>query len=447
MYGKLFLLLLLGMCGASSLRAQGNVMKSLFKTSSAVEASARQAGKQVARMASKHSAAKLAVVPSLAVGAEALRVQVSPVGLGKYRQNVRNYNLVSKVVPVQVPENRWLQKPLDGYISSFKTIHFDAAEQESKLLAIYGKDKHFQGVFVGFFEDLRQHSYGPVKKPETLASALKTALEQGEKKRAGFLALLVDGNAFRPKDILIWNNTSNTWISYNKSKAEVLRHNYKERLARVEEENKYWAGLLQEQGLVVRPDNYDSPKSIRVSQDMVTWQELPLDSQAGQEIWDAWNEGLYITYERHSHTARFAENKDALVSYSSLEHLFYARAAVDAGFVMQEKPSGEIVFAMDGKNFPNLFVYGNDGKLEAVKYEPFTVGASFPEHPVSFLKDLREISQTVYASDSARRIIFLKDVAEKGAFYDAEDCVKYLSRDGHLSLPDLEELKSVENGL
>lgn len=86
------------------------------------------------------------------------------------------------------------------------------------------------------------------------------------------------------------------------------------------DQNAYWAWQLGQQGVIIRPNSYDYPTSIRISSDGVNWQEVRLNTQLGDALWMAWNEGFYISYDRHAHTARFAASKEA-PQFSTVEEV------------------------------------------------------------------------------------------------------------------------------
>lgn len=446
MYGKLFLCL--AVFGLSAQCAQGGGPLKPLATGAKAEKMALNAGRNLSAKLSRFR--RNIVYPNKFLGTEALRLQPSFVGVGDYTQRARRFNMLNQVIPAEklekfLPKSGNVIKPLDGYIFSFKKVDVSVIRNQQRFFArIYGDTKRFQGVFVKTFEELRQFSYMGVKKPEELSAALENAIKQGQSKETGFLALLVEGNAYRPKDILIWDEAAQKWISYNQSKAEVLRYNIDTMRAKFAEDNQYWASLIQERGVLIRPDNYEDPSSVRVSLDGLNWQEFSIFDQTGADLWDAWNENLYISYDRHQHKAWFSETKDAK-KFASLLDLNMFRRTKAAGFSIKKCNSGEMEIDMDAHDFPNLFIRSEGGELSPVK--SLTVDVSFPEEPVTFLNELKELVNSVYSKDPARRMIFLKDVAEKGEFYDASDCVEYLSKDGTFSLLDLDDLEALEQGL
>ncbi len=308
MYGKLLLFILLGVCAcadAQELSMTGKVTKQIFKQKAALHVQ----------------------VPNLQLGKEALRLHFSSVGMGDYASSARRYEQVFRARSSgQLLESLKVSSlgiaPLPGYIYEAHSLaSFDPAKEAVILDGVYGPKTQYKGVFVSTFEELRALSYRPVQAGTDALSSLNEAKQASAKLKFGFLALVIKGNAYRPKDVLIWNPGENSWISWNYSKASALRLHRETMQKEFKDQNAYWSRQLEKQGVVIRPDVYDTPSSIRISADGVNWQEYGLDSELGAELWQAWNEGFYISYDRHAHKARFALTKQDPL-FSTLEDVF-----------------------------------------------------------------------------------------------------------------------------
>lgn len=312
MYGKLLLFIFLGtaVCaGAQPPSLAGKVTR------------------QVAAATLKNNALSKVRFANLQVGKEALRLHVSSVGAGNYCPKVRRFELASSFIPAgkvlkRLENYNWLIPPMTGYISSAKALSsFSPVKEASLLDAAFGPQPQYQGIFVSTFEELRSLSFQPVANAAGALAALQAAHSLAAVNPAGFLAVLVKGNAYRPKDLLLWDPVEAHWISWNYSKSAVLRQNREEMGQSFKDQNVYWSWQLAKQGVIIRPDSYDYPVSVRISPDGINWQEVKLNTPLGDSLWQAWNEGFYISYDRHTHTALFAYDKEAPL-FSSVEEVF-----------------------------------------------------------------------------------------------------------------------------
>lgn len=418
MYGKLLLLILFGIsvsAGAQGVPMAGKVTRSVVKASGAATEKALLATR--------------VRVPNLQLGREALRLHVSSVGVGDYAKKANRFSVASSLIPSasllnKLQARNWVVKPLPGYISSDKELSsFSPAKQAELLNKVYGFDAKYQGVFASTFEDLRALSYRPVEGGVDALSALQSARIQAADGKTGFLALAIKGNSFRPKDILVWDIAEKRWLSWNYSKAAVLRKEHEALRAEFIDQNAYWAWQMDNQGVVVRPDSYDEPTSIRVSVDGVNWQEFKLDTLTGSAIWEAWCQKLYISYDRHTHKARFALHKDAPL-FSAPESVFLWKDAADMGVRMTESVAGEPVLILDGMLYPNLYSYGADGKVQAFPGVLFKVSEFFRMDPLSFVRELQKISREVLQANPSAKLVFLEKKALSGEFTDVRECVE-----------------------
>lgn len=418
MYGKLLLLILFGIsvsAGAQGVSMTGKVTRSVVKASCAATEKALFASR--------------VRVPNLQLGREALRLHVSGVGVGDYAKKANRFSVASSLIPAasllnKLQARNWVVKPLPGYVFSVKELSsFNPAKQAALLDKVYSSDAKYRGLFVPTFEELRALSYRPVEDGVDAASALQSARTQAAEGKTGFLALVLAGNAFRPKDVLVWDSAEKNWLSWNYSKAAVLRKEHETLRAEFLDQNAYWSWQLDTQGVVVRPDSYDEPASIRVSVDGINWQELKLDSPTGAAIWEAWGQKLYISYDRHTHKARFALHKDAPL-FSSPESVFLWKEAADMGVRMTESAAGEPVLILDGMLYPNLYSYGADGKGQLQPGVRLKVNEFSRMEPLYFMGELQRISLEELHSDPSVKVVFLEEKAYSGEFNDVRECVE-----------------------
>ncbi|MDD7579119.1 MAG: hypothetical protein PUK24_06215 [Elusimicrobia bacterium] len=420
MYGKLLLLILFGIgvsAGAQGGSMTGKVTRSVVKASG---------------VATERTLLATRVrVPNLQLGREALRLHVSNVGVGDYAKKANRFSLASSLVPStsfldKLQAHHWVVKPLPGYICSVKELSsFSPAKQAELLNKVYGFDTKYRGVFASTFEDLRALAYRPVEGGVDALSALQSVRIQATEGKTGFLALAIEGNSYRPKDILVWDIAEKRWLSWNYSKSAVLRKEHEALRAEFMDQNAYWAWQLDTQGVVVRPDSYDEPTSIRISVDGVNWQEFKLDTLTGLSIWEAWIQKLYISYDRHTHKARFALHKDAPL-FSSPESVFLWQDAADMGVRMTESAVGEPILILDGLLHPNLYSYGADGKVQSVPGVRLKVNEFFRMDPLSFMRELQKISREALQANPSAKLVFLEKKARSGEFTDVRECVEIL---------------------
>ena len=346
------------------------------------------------------------------LGLEALCLGVSCIGMDDYAKKARRFSVASSWVQSPALLNKlqarqWVVKPFPGYIFSVKEISsFNVAEQAELLNKIYGAEAKYQGVFVPTFEELRSLSFRPVEDGVDAASALLSAKIQAANGKTGFLALSVKGNSYRPKDVLVWDAAQQNWLSWNQSKAAVLRKEHEALRMKFKDENAYWAWQLENQGIIVRPDSYNEPTSIRVSVDGVNWQQLELNSPTAEELWDAWSQNMYISYDRHAHTARFAVDKDAPL-FSSPEVALLWKDATNIGVRMTESSKGEPVLSLDDMMCPNLYSYGADGQLNTVPGVELKVNEFLWKDPIRFMEDLQKIALEELKAHPSAKLIFL----------------------------------------
>lgn len=334
MYRKFLLFILLGVCVSANAQKLSVI---------------KQAGGSMAKLPemvlSRQWALSQVRIPSVQLGREALRLHVSSVGVDNYAQKARRFAWASSLALPDGLINRlsgahWIVPPFPGYVVSLKDLSgFSPTQQALVLNSAYGVGTKYCGVFVSTFEEVRALSFRPVKDGKEALRALQSARRQAAEKKKGFLAVAIEGNANRPKDILIWTPTQNSWLSWNYSKAVVLRKEHEVFRLQFKDQHAYWAWQLENQGIVVRPNSYDEPSSVRVSQDGINWQEFGLDTRLGAALWNAWKDGLYISYNRHSRTASFALDKDAPF-FSSPELVKLWKESLAAGIMMQETAEG-----------------------------------------------------------------------------------------------------------
>ncbi len=420
MYGKLILCILFMAGAVSSLPAQG---VAVLKSQKKVMQSVGSVGK-----ISKQIAAKLNVrVPNVQVGREALLLTPSHVGVGDYSTKVKRYKKAQALFRVSSPlrwleTKHWTETPFPGYIAAYKPALFSPGKQAQVLNEAFGADAAFKADFVSSFDDVRFQSVHPVTDGVPALEALQTAAGLAALKKSGFLTIAVKGNAFRPKDVLIWNADAGTWISLNASKAAVIRGKYENLKQQFKDENAYWAWQLENQGVVIRPNQYEDPTFIRVSTDGINWHQFGLDTRLGADLWDAWNDGLYISYDRHTHAALFSTVKEA-PAFSSVELVQNWRRAHEAGVEMTESAEGLPVFVLSADVYPNLWMYNRDGSLKSEPGARLTVGEYFYMDPLVFMEELLEISRAELASDPSVKLVFLAEKARMGEFGEVRECV------------------------
>lgn len=442
MFEKLLLCLLVGIISVSA-HAQGKLVKDMVKVSKETSVVSKQAAKKVADIA-----ASTIISASSMVGREALLLHPSVVGTKPYLIKTQRFEAVdrflSKKIVARFEDFDWLVRPMDGFFVKFQPGQINVEREVLRLGQEYGTSRKFKGYFLADFMRVKALTSREVTDGTDLSAALKTAVEQAQAQRSGFLALAIEGNANRPKDVLLYDANTKNWISLNQSKAAYIRSVKLQELRKLfRDNNRYWGDLLERQGVVIRPDNYDVPNRLSVSLDGVNWQEMDAGSQLGEDLWNAWNEGFFIQYDRHSRKARFALSQDE-VFFSSFENAVVYRDAKAAGMSVIESKDGNVVFLLTNTQFPNMFTRLKNDKLLSLSKVELKTGEDAVMSPVEFMKELREISLAALEKDPSRRLIFLPEAAVKGDFFDVEDCVLYLSKDGSVALPELAEVELLE---
>lgn len=177
------------------------------------------------------------------------------------------------------------------------------------ILSIFGGETVYKGFFITQYHNLRKLSHYKVEDTHDIYIAIDQAYEQETDNKTGFLVIAVEGNRFRPKDILIWDCHTEKWISYNRSKGDFLRRHKAEMVEKFLSDNQYWAMLIDKTGVVIRPDNYEYPKYLTITTDGVNWQLYNTPGEVN-ELWDAWNAGIQISYNPHLHSVKFKDEED-----------------------------------------------------------------------------------------------------------------------------------------
>lgn len=426
MYRNLFFIMALGCCFTSSLWAQkgaaaNNLVRHIF-----------QGGLRKNVIApvnvSRASALSRVGIASAELGREAFRLHPSAIGTKDYSLRAARFNTVNKLIPSQtvlakLVQKHWIAEPVDGYIvspSQLKDLDMPAEAESFKI--VYGKDKKFKGMFVSSFEDVRLLLYMPVQDGTDALSALNAAYREAVVKHSGFFVVSIGGNAYRPKDVLVWNAAGKYWISMNKSKAAVLRNDRLQMRDFFNELHSFWKVALETRGAIVRPDNYEYPSLVRVSTDGLNWHQFDINTSAGADLWDAWKEAFYIVYDRHLHSARFAAAKGEPL-FSSPRRVRQWNISRQAGIEMTETLDGRAVFKLDAESCPNLWMRRADGSLEAIPGIALTENEAFSFNVIRFMKEVQEISARELAKNPSVKLIFLKEKAQSGVF-SARECVE-----------------------
>lgn len=315
-------------------------------------------------------------------------------------------------------------KPFDGYIVDFRKIDTESIKASIPILEkVFGRNRKYEGRFVLSLNEVIASSYVAVKDGTYIIStALECAFDEGDDKQSGFFVLIADGNQYRPKDILIWDASVSRWISFNHSKAKILRYNKDRMVSDFLRNNDYWAYLYNKQGVVVRPNNYEAPGSINLTTDCANWYKFPLDSDRdiGFDIWGAWNRGLRIVYDRHAHIARFYSEKLS-TWFQRFSNLVYAEKIAGMGYSFAELPSYEFVIYVNKDDFPNLYIQDNKGCDK--RFECMKINDYFRGDVREFLSQLKQIVQEYHAANAEKRLLFLQSEVLGGTFYDARDCL------------------------
>lgn len=370
------------------------------------------------------------------IGRQALSLNPSTVGALDYAMRARRYARFAKFVPewlmCKLPR-KYFTKPFDGYIVDFRRIDTNAIKATIPMLeSTFDPDCEYEGRLVHSFTKVNDMSFHAAPNPTNLQKALENAIDEGDKWRSGFLVLVAEGNQYRPKDILIWNSSSAKWISLNHSKGNFLKPRIVECRNKFIEDNSYWASLLNKQGVVVRPDCYDDPLSIRISKDGVIWYEFPCRTSdddsinhIGEDIWVAWNNDIRIDYNRHTHIVRFYSE---LLSkwFLSYDAMVVAENFVSAGYTITIISSTEYIVHVNKDEYPSLYIQDNKGCHD--RFECLKVNEHFRGDVQAFLQQLKGLVQDYHATNPDKTLLFLQSEVLAGAFYDARDCL--MTEDG-----------------
>lgn len=426
MYRNLFFIMALGCCFASSLWAQkgaaaDNLVRHIFRGGLRKNVIAPV-------NVSRASALSRVGIASAELGREAFLLHPSSIGTAAYSLRAARFHTAARWIPSQallhrLEKSRLFTAPVQGYIvspSQLKDLDMLAEAESFKI--VYGKDKKFKGMFVSSFEELRRLLYTPVPDGTDALAALNAAYREAVSKRSGFFVVSIEGNAYRPKDVLVWNAVGKYWISMNKSKAAVLQNDRLQMLDSFNELHSFWKVALETRGAVVRPDNYEYPSLVRISADGLNWHQFDLNTPSGADLWDAWKESFYIAYDRHLHVVRFAAAKGEPL-FSSPRRVRQWKEASLAGIEMTETLDGSAVFKLDAEACPNLWVRRADGSLEAIPGISLTENEALSFNVIRFMKEVQEISARELAKNPSVKLIFLREKAQSGVF-SARECVE-----------------------
>lgn len=222
---------------------------------------------------------------SEAIGRESFKLNPSPIGTDDYAKRARRYVELAKISPEFLFNtfSKRLTKPFDCYITNFVRIDIHKlSESVPTLIKEFGTRRLYSAAFLKTFDNVRRLSYNRVMNACRVRETLEQTIAQGLCIRSGFLAISVEGNQYRPKDILLWNHLEGKWTSFNRSRTEILSVHKKEMLQNFVEVNDYWAHCLETIGAVVRPNQYEDANFIRVTSDGLIWYEYTLTETIGR---------------------------------------------------------------------------------------------------------------------------------------------------------------------
>ncbi len=187
--------------------------------------------------------------------------------------------------------------------------HSTGGRLEVLLEAAYGDEAQFSGHFVRSFNEVMELAVSPVQYPLSARQALERARREAQEEKTGFFVIRVAGNFRRPKDTLLLDLEHSQYISYNHSLANRWAEEVQTRQKLVEQmpvDREFFPTIQDRrttQGIILRVDGSNTPKTFAVSENGLSWQEYHLNTQEafstrqaedGINIWVAWNKGYYI---------------------------------------------------------------------------------------------------------------------------------------------------------
>ena len=216
------------------------------------------------------------------------------------------------VKPAEIPPQSF-----PGFYADFPRTwqHFTThlGRLEVLLEAAYGESDQFSGHFVRSFDEVMELAISPVQYPLPARQALDRALREAQEVKAGFFVIRIAGNGHRPKDTLLLDLEHNQYISYNHSAGNRWADQVKTNRKLVEfmpvDEQQYPTAQDRRttQGIILRVDGGNTPKTFAVSVNATNWQVYHLNVQEafstreaedGINILTAWNKGYYIKQGR-----------------------------------------------------------------------------------------------------------------------------------------------------
>lgn len=274
--------------------------------------------------------------------------------------------------------------------ADLKTLSLD--RWAAPLTERYGTKK-FAGYFVSRLNEAENLSGMVVATPVSAEQALQQAIRMSRDFKEGYLVVTVEGNQFRPRDLLIMDVNNGRWLSANKSKSKALAlyHAQFAEYSAQEEASPITRGnafSLQAKGVVIKP-NESWTATMQVTTDGIVWYRIPLESQAAQDMDDAYDEGYFIDYFPHEHKARFATERGAPL-FESLDEVDVYRDGLEAGLEVEVKDYHPIL-RFKKEFVPNILLEVNDKWVpaggEVVGNIPSTAS------DVEFAKDVMKLSK------------------------------------------------------
>lgn len=258
----------------------------------------------------------------------------------------------------------------------------------------YGTKK-FAGYFVSRLNEAENLSGLRVATPVSAEQALQQAIRMSRNYGEGYLVVTVEGNQFRPRDLLIMDINNGRWLSVNKSKGKALAQyhaQFVEYRAELEASptHKWNPFSLEAKGSMLIPiENWDYPATMSITTDGVVWHHMPLESQAAQDMDDAYDEGYFIDYFPHEHKARFATERGAPL-FESLDEVDAYRDGLEAGLEVEVKDYHPIL-RFKKEFVPNILLEVNDKWVSAGGEVVGNIPSTASD--VEFAKDVMKLSK------------------------------------------------------
>ena len=291
----------------------------------------------------------VSIVRNLPFGVVALRVAGAPID---------TYSFAYKhLIP---PETETLGEITN--MPALKTI--SVSDWAEPLKQRYGDNK-FAGYF---FPHLRQATVASgvaVTNPLSAEDALQQALQESQWYSSGYLAIAVQGNQYRPKDVLVMDLSNRRWLSINQSKGKALSRYYDELL----KETIIHGSPIDDVGLFVGLGYIfeDNPVTMLLTDNNLVRRAVDINTAPGQDLLAiaSAEEDLpyFLAYSPHEHKVRYAMDKDAPL-LDSMDEVDVYRDGLEAGLEV-EVQNYHPILRFKQEFVPNILLEVNGKRVPA----------------------------------------------------------------------------------